>query len=360
MNYIIIAAGGKSKRFGKDKLLLKIHGKPVLLHTIEKFQGLGQIIVVQNGEKTRQESVWKGLLEARKLGAKNSDIIIVHNGANPLVTKNEIKKCIKYAKKYGACSVGNFVIDTIKEVNNKGEVIKTLKRENLIAVQTPQAARFGILYKAHQKAKKEKVVTTDDISLIENLGRKVKIIKASTKNFKITNIEDFEYAKFLMGDLPNKFRIGFGHDSHKFGAKGSLVLGGLKISKYKKLEANSDGDCVLHAIYNAIAEALGDRSLGSIADKLCKKGIKDSKEYIKKILEKMQSKNFEIHYCGISIEGKYPLIDPISEKMKNSLSKILGVSSACIGITATTGEGLTPFGKGEGVQCFSNIILKNK
>lgn len=360
MNYIIIAAGGKSKRFGEDKLLLKIHGKPVLLHTIEKFLGLGEIIVVQDGGKTRQESVWKGLLEAQKLGAKSNDIVVIHNGANPLVTKKEIKKCIKYAEKYGACSVGNSVIDTIKKVNDKGEVIKTLKRENLIAVQTPQAARFDILYKAHQKARKEKIIATDDMSLIENLGHKVRIIKASTENFKITNIKNFEYAKFLMGDLPNKFSIGIGQDSHKFGETGSLVLGGLKILKYRKLEANSDGDCILHAIYNAIAEALGDGSLGSIADKLCKKGIKDSKEYIKKILEKMQSKNFEIHYCGISIEGKYPLIDPITERIKNSLSKILGVSSACIGITATTGEGLTPFGKGEGVQCFSNIILKNK
>lgn len=360
MNYIIIAAGGKSKRFGKDKLLLKIHGKPLLLHTIEKFLGLGEIIVVKDGGETRQESVRKGLLEAKELGAKNNDIIVIHNGTNPLVTKIEIEKCIKYAKKYGACSVGNFVIDTIKEVNNKGEVIKTLKRENLVAVQTPQAAEFGLLYKAHQKAKKEKIIATDDMSLIENLGHKVKIIKASAGNFKITNIEDFEYAKFLMGDLPNRFSIGLGHDSHRFGTKGSLVLGGLKISKYKKLEANSDGDCVLHSIYNAMAEALGDKSLGSIADKLCKKGIKDSKEYIKKILKKMQNKNFEIHYCGISIEGKYPLIDPISEKMKNSLSKILGISSVRIGITATTGENLTPFGKGEGVQCFSNIILKNK
>lgn len=360
MNYIIIAAGGKSKRFGRDKLLLKIRGKPLLLHTIEKFLGLGEIIVVQDGGETRQESVWKGLLEAKKLGAKDNDIVIVHNGANPLVTKKEIEECIKCAKKHGACSVGNFVIDTIKEVNNKGEVIKTLNRENLVAVQTPQAAKFGILYQAYQKAKKEKNIATDDMSLIEKLGHKVKIIKASTENFKITNIENFEYTKFLMGDLPDKFSIGVGQDSHSFGKTGSLILGGLKISKYKKLEANSDGDCVLHAIYNAIAEALGDRSLGSIANKLCKKGIKDSKQYIKKILKKMQNRNFEIHYCGISIEGKHPLIDPISEKMKNSLSKILEIPGRCIGITATTGEGLTSFGKGEGVQCFSNIILKNK
>lgn len=357
MIYSIIPAAGKSKRFGTDKLEQKILGRSVLSWAAEKFYEFGDVIIVQSGGKTRQETVWKGLQMAKKMGAKKRDIIVMHNGANPLVTREEIKRCINTAKQNGACAVAHAVTDTIKKVKS-GIVQKTVRRNGLMATQTPQAIEFELFWKAHMWAKKDGIDATDDVALVERLGHAVKIIKASPRNFKITLPADLERTKLLVGDMPQDFRSGIGQDSHRFAIRGTLKLGGVRIAGHKKLEANSDGDVVLHAVYNAIAQALGEKSLGDVADKMCVDGEKDSAVYIGKILEKMRNAGYAVHHCGISIEGKNPRIDPIADKFKKSIGTLLGIEPEFVGVTATTGEDLTPFGRGEGIQCFANVTLK--
>lgn len=357
MIYSIVPAAGSSKRFGKNKLEQKILGKSILSWAVEKLYELGDVIIVRSGGKTRQETVWKGLRMAKEMGAKKGDIVVVHNGSNPFVTRGEIKQCIMEAKKYGACAVARAVTDTIKNVEYS-VVQKTIRRDGLMATQTPQAIEFELFWKAHERARKNCLDATDDVALVENIGRTVKIIEASERNFKITTREDLERAKLLAGDVPQDFRSGIGHDSHKFSRRGTLRLGGVKIGGYKKLEANSDGDAVLHAAYNAIAQALGEKSLGDVADKLCAAGEKNSAVYIGKILTKMRSAGYVVHHCGISIEGRNPRIDPIEKRLRESMGELLGIETESIGITATTGEDLTPFGRGEGVQCFVSVTLK--
>ena len=157
------------------------------------------------------------------------------------------------------------------------------------------------------------------------------------------------------------FRIGFGQDSHRFSADKDkkLVLGGFIIPNDAGLEANSDGDVVLHALFNAISSAIGERSLGYYADEMCKKGINDSKEYLKVILNKLSSKNSKINNVSIMIEASKPRLDGHTEKIKDSLSKILKLSKDDIGITYTSGEGLTSFGQGKGMQCSAVVSLAN-
>lgn len=357
MIYSIIPAAGASKRFGANKLEQTISGKSVLWWASEKFYEFGDVIIVRSGGKTRQESVWTGLRTAKKMGAKNGDIIVVHNGANPFVTREEIQACIREAKKHGACAVAHMVTDTIKNVECN-VVQKTIRREGLMATQTPQAIEFELFWKAHEQARKDNLNTTDDVALVEHLGHIVKIIEAAPQNLKITTREDLARAKLLSGDMPQDFRGGIGQDSHRFAKRGTLKLGGLSIAGYKKLEANSDGDVMLHAIYNAIAQALGEKSLGSVADRLCAEGKTNSAAYMRDIIKKMKKHGYEIHHCGISVEGKKPKIDPLAQRIKKSLSIMLGIKSGAIGITATTGEDLTPFGRGEGIQCFANVTLK--
>lgn len=359
MIYSIIPAAGSGKRFGGKKLEQTILGKSVLQWASEKFHQFGDVIIVRNGGKKRQESVWRGMKTARAMGAKKGDIVIVHNGANPFVTKEEIEWCVREAKKYGACAVAHAVTDTIKNVEHDA-VRKTIRRQGLMATQTPQAIEFELFWKAHKKAQKDRFETTDDVALVENLGHSVKIIEASPRNFKITTQADFERAKLLMGDVPQDFRSGIGHDSHRFDIRGTLKLGGVRITGHKKLKANSDGDVVLHAVYNAIAQALGGKSLGSMTDKLCAEGKADSAIYVRDIMEKMKERGYEVHHCGVSIEGNRPKIDPISDRLKKKIGALLKVKQEAIGITATTGEDLTPFGRGEGIQCFANITLKSR
>ncbi len=150
-------------------------------------------------------------------------------------------------------------------------------------------------------------------------------------------------------------RVGIGQDSHRFMRKGKkmLVLGGVIIPDEEGLEGNSDGDVVLHAIFNALSQAIGKRSIGFYSDKMCRQGIKDSREYLKLALKMVKGSGYRINNIGMIIEAKKPRIEPYVGDMKKSIADILMITPDMIGITATSGEGLTAFGNGMGIQVFA-------
>jgi len=384
MNFAIIVAAGKSKRMGKsiNKVFLPLLGKPMIYYTIKSFHDCDltdEIIVVTQkndiekineikqqynfnkikknveGGKERQDSVYNGLMPIKN--AKKDDIIIVHNGSNPLVKENEIIDCINAAKQYGAAVAGFPLKDTIKKTS-KDFVEKTIDRKNIYQVQTPQAIKYGLFIEGFKNAKNKNLKVTDDVSLVEAIGKKVKIVPCSYENIKITTQDDLEIAEGILMKRIN-FRIGFGQDSHKFSSKNKkLVLGGYTIQNETGLEANSDGDVILHALFNSISSAIGEKSLGYYADNMFKKGITDSKEYLKIILDKLNQKNLTINNISISIEASKPKLEKHTDKIKESLSRILKIEKQQIGITYTSGEGLTAFGQGKGMQCFVVVSLK--
>jgi len=225
-------------------------------------------------------------------------------------------------------------------------------------VQTPQAIKYGLFVEAYRNAKKKNIKATDDVSLVEALGKRVKIVPCSYENIKVTTEDDLGIAEKIMNT--SAFRIGFGHDSHRFSPNKSkkLVLGGCVIPNEAGLEANSDGDLILHAMFNAISSAIGGKSLGYYADPMLKKGITDSKEYLKIIFNKLNQKNLKINNVSISIEAKKPKLEKYTDEIKNSLAKILNTEKERIGITCTSGEGLTAFGQGNGMQCFVVVTIK--
>ena len=392
MNFAIIVAAGKSKRMKKDvnKIFLPLLYKPMIYHTIKIFQDcdlIDEMIIVTQKENTkkifdfknffgfdkikniieggieRQDSVYNGLMSIKN--AKNDDIIVVHNGSNPLVKENEIVGCINAAKQYGAAVAGFGLKDTIKKAKNDF-IEKTIDRANIYQVQTPQAIKYGLFIKSFKNAKKKKLKVTDDVSLVESFGKKVKIISCSYENIKITTQEDLRIAEGIlkMKEMSNEknffhFRVGLGHDSHKFSKDKNkkLVLGGYAVPNEVGLEADSDGDIILHALFNAISSAIGEMSLGYYADKMYKKGILDSKDYLKVILKKINDKKMKINNISISIEAIKPKLESHTDKIKKSLSKILKLNMENIGITYTSGDDLTSFGQGKGVQCFVVVSL---
>ena len=150
-------------------------------------------------------------------------------------------------------------------------------------------------------------------------------------------------------------RVGLGQDSHRFEAEGSskpLILGGVVFPGHPGLDANSDGDVVLHAIFNALSQAIGKRSLGIYADPMCAQGITGSREYLKVALDMVRAAGYTVNNVGVSIEARRPKIEPRAAEMKTSLARLLAVAEDQVGITATSGEGLTAFGRGEGIQVF--------
>jgi len=213
---IIVAAGKGERMGGVDKMFAPLGGKPVLARVIDTFQrckSVDQIVMVvsrENLEKCQQlvaEEGWSKVAEvclggrrrqdsvAAGLGRLNHcDWIVIHDGARPLVTVDLIDRGLKAARETGAAVAGVPVTDTIKVASDNGFVLKTPPRHNLWAVQTPQVFRFDIIAKAYQQAKGE---VTDDATLVEQLGYKVKLYMGAYGNIKVTTPDDLVLAETL-------------------------------------------------------------------------------------------------------------------------------------------------------------------
>ncbi|WPE16911.1 2-C-methyl-D-erythritol 2,4-cyclodiphosphate synthase [Candidatus Thioglobus autotrophicus] len=154
-----------------------------------------------------------------------------------------------------------------------------------------------------------------------------------------------------------KFKTGLGQDSHAFeNNRKTLLLAGVDCKHAQGLRANSDGDVVLHALTNAVSSITGVNILGEKADNLCQQGVTDSREYLKLALQDLNT--WQVQHIAISIECLTPKISPFMADMKKNIAQLFNISTDDIGITATTGEGLSAFGKGEGIQvsCIISVI----
>jgi 2-C-methyl-D-erythritol 4-phosphate cytidylyltransferase len=163
-------------------------------------------IFTHSGGKERQDSgcnAVKFLDQKLNSNKKEETILLFHNGANPFVSPQEIKTSIKEAKKIGASVVAHPTKDTIKKADKDNLIRETLDRSCLWNMQTPQTIKFPIAKKAFFDAKRDGFYGTDDVSLVERIGRKVKIIPASENNFKITTPIDLELAKIILRKQKN-------------------------------------------------------------------------------------------------------------------------------------------------------------
>lgn len=152
-------------------------------------------------------------------------------------------------------------------------------------------------------------------------------------------------------------RTGLGQDSHRFLPQESskpCVIAGLIFEDVPGFNANSDGDIVFHAICNAISSLTGILILGAIADDLClKDGITDSEVYLIEALKTLGKQ--KITHVALSLEGKKPSLKKRIVEMRRNISRVMGLDITQVGITATSGEGLTDFGCGDGIQCLAII-----
>jgi len=213
---VIVAAGESQRMGGVDKLWALLGGKPVLARVADTFQNcslIDQIVIILNeqnlkrgkqlvaeqgwskitdvcpGGKRRQDSVVAGLSRLR-----NCNWVVIHDGARPLVTVDLIKQGLVESKKTGAAVAAVPVTDTIKVAGDDRIVHQTPPRQNLWAVQTPQVFLLDIITEAYQQAKGE---VTDDASLVEQSGYRVKLYMGSYDNIKITTPDDLALAEVL-------------------------------------------------------------------------------------------------------------------------------------------------------------------
>ena len=154
-------------------------------------------------------------------------------------------------------------------------------------------------------------------------------------------------------------KVGIGQDSHVFDFDNKdkeLILGGVIFENETPLKGNSDADAVLHAITNAISSITCVNIIGKIADDMCKNGITDSVTYLQEALKYMGEK--KIVHVAITIECKTPKITPKIQEMRERIAELLNISDNSVGITATTGEGLTECGRGNGISVLCVITVE--
>lgn len=224
----ILVCAGSGKRFGDDSQVPKqyqlLRGTPVYtwgLRCLLQHPRIERVVIVvaadmeeeisadalkwigegkeklsvTTGGATRQASVFNGL-QFLSRQVRPPDAVLVHDAARPFITGTIIDDVIKCVEKEPACTVGSPVSDTVKRVDDN-IIGATVDRTNLVAVQTPQAARFSELLKAHQRAEADGWVTTDDAAIMEMAGYKVSVVLSTRWNIKITTKEDLQICEAL-------------------------------------------------------------------------------------------------------------------------------------------------------------------
>lgn len=222
----IIPAAGSGVRMGTDraKQFLDLDGKPILAMTLEKFQACPSIDiiilvvpsddveycqreiigryhltkvkkVIAGGER-RQDSVRLGI----EASGGHYGLVLIHDGVRPLIPPTLIERIMAAAKEHRAVITALPAKETVKEIDEKGQVIKTYDRRKIRLVQTPQVFRYGDILMAHRRAVQEGWrEATDDALLAEKVGISVKVIEGSENNIKVTTTHDLELVRFLMG-----------------------------------------------------------------------------------------------------------------------------------------------------------------
>lgn len=220
---IVIPAAGQGKRMGAgyNKQFLMLMGKPILAHVVSLFEGsdfvseivivgaegdisvikelvyhhkFNKVVAICVGGVQRQDSVRAGV---RAL-SPTIQRIVVHDGARPLLTLQAFHKFLQETQEYSAAIMGVSIKDTIKRVDLEGNVIETLPRDYLRAVQTPQIFDRRILEEAHQKAASAGYYGTDDASLLEWVGYPVQMVEGMQENIKVTTPDDLWLAERIL------------------------------------------------------------------------------------------------------------------------------------------------------------------
>ncbi|GAK09528.1 2-C-methyl-D-erythritol 4-phosphate cytidylyltransferase [Geomicrobium sp. JCM 19038] len=220
---VIIPAAGQGKRMkaGKNKQFLQLNDRPVIIHTLQVFERdpmCKQVIVVANhqeikqmealfqqyalkkvdkvieGGAERQESVFEGI----KAVDDREGMVIIHDGARPFIEVEQIHELLTYVTAEQGAVLGTPVTDTIKRIDEHMNIVETVPRKPLVAVQTPQAFTYPMIHEAYQNAFTNQFVGTDDTSLVEYMGKEVTVVFGNEDNIKLTTPFDLAVANVIL------------------------------------------------------------------------------------------------------------------------------------------------------------------
>lgn len=378
---VILLGAGNGTRLGRaePKAFVHLAGRPTLARALSSVLGMRehpQVIVtvppsfvpiatelarsvsgdatnsvtVVVGGATRQGSVAAALAYLEP----TIEVVLVHDVARPLTPSVVFDSVAAEVRRTGAGIVpGLPVTDTIKLVEDSGQVVDTVDRSVLMAVQTPQGFPRAFLVGAHTAAKQE---FTDDSALVAAAGFPVSVIAGDPLAFKITTGWELRRAEQLFAvTAAAGIRVGTGTDAHAFDDERPLWLAGLFWPDEPGLHGHSDGDVVSHAICDAMLSATRLGDLGSTF------GTEDARlagahgeVFLREILMLVRDVGFEVGNVSVQLIGNSPKFAPRRLEAEAALSAVLG---ATVSISATTTDALGFTGRGEGLAAIATVLL---
>ena len=368
--FAVILAAGRGERFGEDKVIQPLGGKPVwkwsfdLFRSMPEISGVGIVCSQHNWDsiKTLADDAAFVILggdnrqESSRLGTERSpddaEVVLIHDAARPLVSRDIVVRVLEGCETLGAAAAAISAVDTLRERTPVGSTI--LNREKIIAMQTPQGGRRQSLLDAHAQASQ---VYTDEMALLESAGYGVKIVDGSATNFKITTVEDLERARVSVNA---ETRTGMGYDVHRFSSdpKRALYLGGVRFDGCQGLDGHSDADVVIHAAVDAL---LGAAALGDIGQHFPPTDMRWKDEpsltFLTRAGEMLAEKGFRLVNLDITVIAEKPKIMPMAANIRRVFAAALNTASDRISIKATTNEGLGSIGRGEGIAAFATATI---
>jgi 2-C-methyl-D-erythritol 4-phosphate cytidylyltransferase / 2-C-methyl-D-erythritol 2,4-cyclodiphosphate synthase len=379
----VIVAAGRGLRAGGDmpKQFRPIGGESMLLRALSMFVEHKDVSFVQPvirqedlelyrssvtgidalapafGGATRQRSVRAGL---EALQASKPDIVLIHDAARPFVSAGLVARAIAAAAKAGAAIPALPVTDTVKTVDAAGLVDKTLDRNNLRLVQTPQGFAFNALLDAHRRAAAEALEDfTDDAALAEWAGLKVSVFAGEPGNIKITSEDDFTHAEAMQFAALGDVRTGTGIDVHAFGPGDYVTLGGVRIAHDRSLVGHSDADVALHALVDAILGALAEGDIGAHfppGDPQWRYASSD--RFMTFAVQRVKARGGRIAHLDLTLVCEAPRIGPERDAMRASIARLAGIAIERVAVKATTSEKLGFAGRGEGIVAYATATVR--
>lgn len=408
---VVFPAAGASRRMGDglgavtNKNFMELAGDPILVRTLKAFSKSKKVddLIVAVGEdevetvkrilrtasglkpwkvtvggSERQYSIANGL----KLVPEQTDIVLVHDAARPLVSVKTIDEVIEAAEKFGGSIAAVREKNTVKVIDNDDFVKSTPRRAELVEVQTPQGFKKDILFRAYAQAEVDNFLGTDDAMLVERIGEKIKIVWSEYKNIKITTPEDIKIVASLIekeNEEVEKYeeifepvknssaqhtaasvtKTGIGYDVHKLVPNRKLILGGVEIDHKLGLDGHSDADVLIHAIIDAL---LGAAALGDIGQHFPDTDNKfkgaDSCKLLAKVYDMVRAVGYGIVNIDSIVVAQKPKLAPHILKIREKLAEILRLDSDCISVKAKTEEGLGFTGHEQGISAYAVVGIE--
>lgn len=375
MVHAVIVAAGRGTRMGLsiNKVFARVGGMTVLERTIRVFAQYarvdgGIVVVATPGEEEkvrsllgeaglltrvkavvtggadRQASVFAGL---RALGTREG-MVLIHDGARPFVTGALIDRCIDSVCAYGSGVAAVPLKDTIKEIDEQGMAVRTPPREQLRAVQTPQAFELPLILAAHEQVEKTGIRATDDAALVEMMGQKVALVDGEVENIKITTPEDLDLGERIAQKQDGKerrqmqtMRIGHGYDVHRLVEGRALILCGVHVPHSRGLLGHSDADVATHALMDAL---LGAAAMGDIGrhfpDTDPAYQDADSLVLLDHVMELLTQAGYTVGNVDMTLIAQQPKLKDFIPRMRENLARRLHVEEDCVNVKATTTEKL--------------------